>query len=119
MHGVQKPELLHDQEPAEASRAGRVEEVLPAVQQAHAAQGVQVTVATEALAAEKRNWLARVVDFLRDVRAEIRKVTWPTWEELKKATGVIVLFVAVLGLVIGWMDWLLQQIFVVGVAKLF
>jgi len=53
------------------------------------------------------------------VRGEIRKVTWPTWEELKKATTVIVIFVALLGLLIGWMDWLLQQIFVVLVAKLF
>jgi preprotein translocase subunit SecE len=76
-------------------------------------------VATEALEARKGNWITRTVEFLRDVRAEVRKVTWPTWEELKKATTVIVIFVAVLGLVIGWMDWLLQQVFVVGVAKLF
>ena len=75
--------------------------------------------ATEALATEKRGWVGGTVEFLRDVRAEIRKVTWPTWPELKKATTVIVIFVAILGLVIGWMDWLLQQIFVVGLAKLF
>ena len=75
--------------------------------------------ATEALETSKRTWIARAVDFLRAVRAELRKVTWPTWDELKKATTVIVIFVAILGLVIGWMDWLLQQIFVVGVAKLF
>jgi preprotein translocase subunit SecE len=76
-------------------------------------------VATEALETPKRAWFGRAVEFLRAVRAEVRKVTWPTWEELKKATTVIVIFVAILGLVIGWMDWLLQQIFVVGVAKLF
>jgi len=76
-------------------------------------------VATEALSDPKGSWLARTLQFLRDVRTEVRKVTWPTWEELKKATIVIVIFVAVLGLVIGWMDWLLQQIFVVGIAKLF
>jgi len=76
-------------------------------------------VATEALDTQRGNLLTRAVDFLRDVRAEVRKVTWPTWEELKKATTVIVIFVAILGMVIGWMDWLLQQIFVVGVAKLF
>ena len=75
--------------------------------------------ATEALASTGRSWLGRVVDFLRDVQGEIRKVTWPTWEELKKATTVIVIFVALLGLLIGWMDWLLQQIFVVAVAKFF
>ena len=75
--------------------------------------------ATEALTNPKGNWYGRVLTFFRDVRSEIRKVTWPTWDELKKATTVIVIFVAILGLVIGWMDWLLQQIFVVGIAKLF
>ena len=73
----------------------------------------------EALESPARGGISRVVGFLRDVRSEVRKVSWPSWEELKKATTVIVIFVAVLGLVIGWMDWLLQQIFVVGVAKLF
>jgi hypothetical protein len=32
MHGVQKPELFHDEEPAQAPGAGGVEEVLPALQ---------------------------------------------------------------------------------------
>src|SRR5881628_2896856 len=113
MHGVQKPELLHHQEPAQAFRAGGMEEVLPAVQQAPGAQGIQV-VATEALASTGRSWLGRVVDFLRDVQGEIRKVTWPTWDELKKATTVILL-----GLVIGLMDSILQFVFVTAVAKFF
>jgi preprotein translocase subunit SecE len=76
-------------------------------------------VATEALGSPRGNWIARTVTFFRDVRAEVRKVSWPSWPELKKATTVIIIFVAILGLVIGWMDWLLQQIFVVGLAKLF
>ena len=96
-----------------------MEEVLPALQQTAAAQGIEVTVATEALGSPRGNWIVRLVEFFRDVRAEVRKVTWPSWEELKKATTVIIIFVAILGLVIGWMDWLLQQIFVVGLAKLF
>ena len=74
---------------------------------------------TDALASPKRSWLARVVDFLRDVRGEVRKVTWPTWEELKKATGVIIVFVIALGVLIGLMDSFLQLVFVTGVAKLF
>jgi preprotein translocase subunit SecE len=77
-------------------------------------------VATEALAGgAERGRLARVVDFLRDVRGEVRKVTWPTMDELKKATMVIVLFVMVLGLVIGLMDAAFQFVFVKAVAKLF
>ena len=76
--------------------------------------------ATEALAGgSERGRLARVVDFLRDVRGEVRKVTWPTRDELKKATLVIVAFVIVLGIVIGLMDAALQFVFVKAVAKLF
>jgi preprotein translocase subunit SecE len=76
-------------------------------------------VATEVLAGARRSRLGRVVDFLRDVQAELRKVTWPTWPELKKATTVIVLFVIAIGLIIGVMDWILQFVFVTAVAKFF
>jgi len=76
-------------------------------------------VVTDVLTGPKRSWAARVVDFLRDVRAEIRKVTWPTWEELKKATGVIIVFVIALGLLIGFMDTILQFVLVTTVSKLF
>jgi preprotein translocase subunit SecE len=76
-------------------------------------------VATETLDRPKGNWIVRTVEFLREVRGELRKVSWPSWAELKKATTVIIIFVAILGLIIGWLDWLLQQIFVVGLAKLF
>ncbi len=75
--------------------------------------------AAEALTTPQRNWVVRTVAFLRDVRAEIRKVTWPTWDELKKATGVIIVFVIALGVLIGLMDSLLQFILVSSIAKLF
>jgi preprotein translocase subunit SecE len=96
-----------------------MEEVLPAVQQASAAQGIEV-VATEALERSDQSWWRRAWKFVWvDVPAEVRKVTWPTWEELKKATGVIIVFVLTLGVLIGVMDWLLQLIFVTFVSKLF
>jgi preprotein translocase subunit SecE len=97
-----------------------VEEVLPALQQAAAAQGIEV-MATEALATGEapRSRLASIVGFFRDVRAEVRKVTWPTFDELKKATTVIVIFVTILGIVIGLMDTMFQFVFVKAVAKLF
>ena len=75
--------------------------------------------ATEALAAPQRGRLGRLVEFLREVRAEVKKVTWPTVEDLRRFTIVIVIFVSVLGLVIGLMDSLLQLVFVSGVASLF
>ncbi len=63
--------------------------------------------------------VGRFFQFLRDVRNELRKVTWPTFDELKKATTVIVIFVTILGIAIGIMDVLFQKIFVQWVARLF
>lgn len=66
--------------------------------------------------------LARMVqgtgDFLRAVRAELGKVTWPSRDELIKATRMIVVMSIILGLAIGWMDLLLNLILVDGVAAL-
>jgi len=76
-------------------------------------------VGTEALSGERRNWFGRTVEFLRLVNQEIKKITWPTWTELRKATVVILIFVAILGVAIGWMDWLFQQLLVVFVARSF
>ena len=102
-----------------------MEEVLPAVQQAAGAQGIEVR-ATEVITGggpETRpaggGRIARFIQFLRDVRNELRKVTWPTFDELKKATTVIIIFVTVLGIMIGLMDSLFQWVFVKLVARLF
>ena len=73
---------------------------------------------TEAIAGPARGRLGRFVDFLRDVRNEIRKVTWPTRDELRRATIVIVAFVSLLGLLIGLMDSALQFLLVTTVARL-
>ncbi len=61
----------------------------------------------------------RFVDFLRDVRAEMRKVTWPTLDELRKATVVIIGFVTFLGIMIGVLDSVLQFVLVTAIAKWF
>jgi preprotein translocase subunit SecE len=75
-------------------------------------------VATEVPAGPARSWLGRVVDFLREVRNEIRKVTWPTRDELRRATLVIVVFVSLLGVVIGLIVSALQFLLVTTVARL-
>ena len=62
--------------------------------------------------------LARAAGFLTAVRAEMRKVTWPTRDELVKATRMIVVMSLVLGITIGLLDWMLQKILVDGVARL-
>ncbi len=63
-------------------------------------------------------WVDRTRGFLAGVRDELHKVTWPTREELIKATRMIIVLSIVLGITIGLMDWLLQLLLVDGVARL-
>ncbi|GBD31337.1 MAG: hypothetical protein KatS3mg081_1039 [Gemmatimonadales bacterium] len=71
-------------------------------------------------------WRQRVADsavrlarFLGEVRAEIKKVTWPGWDELKKSTVVIIIFVIIIGIIIGLMDLLFSLILVDFLGRLF
>ena len=50
--------------------------------------------------------------FLRDVRSEMRKVSWPSWEDLRRSTGVITVIVIIIGIVIGLMDWIFSKILI-------
>jgi preprotein translocase SecE subunit len=63
-------------------------------------------------------WVGGTLEFLRAVRSELGKVTWPTKDELAKATRMIVVLSVALGLAIGWLDKLLNLILVEGVAAL-
>jgi preprotein translocase subunit SecE len=63
-------------------------------------------------------WVDQGRGFLVGVREELRKVTWPTRDELVKATRMIIILAIVLGIIIGLLDWLLQVILVEGVARL-
>ena len=57
--------------------------------------------------------------FLRSVRDEMAKVTWPDRAQTLDATWRIILFVLFLGAVIGLLDFILQLIFVKGLPSLF
>jgi preprotein translocase subunit SecE len=63
-------------------------------------------------------WVDQTRQFLVGVREEMKKVTWPTREELVKATRMIVILSIVLGITIGLMDYVLQLILVEGIARL-
>lgn len=42
--------------------------------------------------------------FAEEVQAEMKRVTWPDWEQLRNATAVILVFVLILAGIIGGMD---------------
>jgi preprotein translocase subunit SecE len=50
--------------------------------------------------------------YLGEVRVELRKVSWPTWEDLRKSTGVIIIFVILVGIIIGIMDFVFSKLLI-------
>lgn len=60
--------------------------------------------------------VGRVRGFLREVRIELKKVTWPTRKELIKSTGVVVLAVVIAAAFIGAFDALWN--YLVGISGL-
>jgi preprotein translocase subunit SecE len=54
--------------------------------------------------AEKRNPFARLVNFIRQVIGELRKVVTPTRKELLSYTGVVLVFVVVMMVLVSLLD---------------
>lgn len=61
----------------------------------------------------------RTAGYVRDVRAEVRKVTWPTWLDLRRTTVVVVIFVVIIGLIIGLMDVISSKLLIDVLGRLF
>ena len=57
--------------------------------------------------------------YLGKVREEVHKVSWPTWEDLRKSTGVIIVIVVIVGAIIGLMDLLFSWVLIDVFSRLF
>ena len=64
-------------------------------------------------------FVTRVVGFYHDVVAEMKKVTWPDFPQVRQATIAIIIFVLVIGLVIWLLDLTLQGVLVKLIPSLF
>ena len=52
---------------------------------------------------------SKVIEFLTEVRGEVRKVTWPTRREAMGGTAVVVFVVLVMALFLGVVDAILSK----------
>jgi preprotein translocase subunit SecE len=113
-----------DDEPAAAGRRGRggtgsltASRDRPATRGRSARPGDKRP--TKSKSAGRLNLFARLANFVREVVAELRKVIWPTRKELLTYTGVVVVFVTLMLMFVGGLDWLFAKavIWVFGNAK--
>lgn len=59
---------------------------------------------------EQPNPVQRFMRYVEDSKAELRKVTWPTVAETRKATFAVLGFVAVMAVILGLVDLGLSSI---------
>jgi preprotein translocase subunit SecE len=52
----------------------------------------------------------QVREFYKDVRLESAKVSWPTWDELRDSTVVVLVTVVLIAAFIGLVDFILTAI---------
>ena len=51
----------------------------------------------------------KIVNFFREVKAEMQKVTWPTREELMGSTAVVLMTMLILSTFVGITDFILAN----------
>ena len=58
--------------------------------------------------------MRKIQQYVKESIQELKKVTWPTWEELKGSTLVVMLFSVIMGLYIAGLDvglsWIVDKI---------
>ena len=54
--------------------------------------------------------IEKVRNFLSETKAEMKKVTWPTREELKESTKIVIIATVLVTFFIGVVDQILTQI---------
>ena len=62
------------------------------------------------MAEKKGNIFKRIVRFFKDVKSELKKVTWPTKNQAVKNTVVVLIFLIVIGLFVFLIDLLFQGV---------
>ncbi len=55
---------------------------------------------------KKPNLFVRIKDWFIDMKAEFKRVVWPSFSKVKKNTLTVILFVLAVGIVIWLLDWL-------------
>ncbi|SPF41791.1 Protein translocase subunit SecE [Candidatus Sulfotelmatobacter kueseliae] len=67
------------------------------------------TMTENAIVTTVKSWPERIRSFYNEVRTEMRKVTAPTWKEVRATTTVVVITVFIFGLYFAVIDYFIQH----------
>lgn len=60
----------------------------------------------------KPNFFARIANYFKEVKSELKKVVWPAFKKIRQNTLIVIIYVLIVGLVI----WALDLLFTWGMA---
>ena len=60
--------------------------------------------------AEKVKKPNAIQTFFRETTGELRKVSWPTWPEARRLTGLVLIVMVVMAIYLGVVDFLATQL---------
>jgi preprotein translocase subunit SecE len=72
--------------------------------------GVRVPLALNQFKVDGETPMRKLWNFLAEVRAELKKVTWPTWIEVFSSTIVVIITTLIFAAMIGVWDKVLSEI---------
>lgn len=58
---------------------------------------------------KKPNVFARIKDWFVDMKAELKRVVWPSFAKVRQNTLIVIIFVLLIGVVIWVLDWLFSS----------
>ena len=67
------------------------------------------TTDTNALTQAPAHWWAKTKDYFDDLRAEMRRVTWPSWKQVRATTTVVIAAIFVFAAYFGVVDFLVGR----------
>ena len=59
----------------------------------------------------RKGYLLRLTNYVQQTREELRKCTWPTWDELKGSTVVVSISMLILGVFVVLVDQIFFRVF--------
>lgn len=96
--------------PASGARASAPQDRAPAKKNGAAAKKGRQAPAAKDGSGGGASWWDVSVQFLREVKTELKKVTWPTRRQTISSTGVVVVLVIIVSVFLGLVDMILARL---------
>ncbi|MFP3897395.1 MAG: preprotein translocase subunit SecE [Anaerolineales bacterium] len=61
--------------------------------------------------ASRKRWGSRIVRYLKEVRAEVRKVVWPSRPVAINLTVIVLAVTVFMSVLLGLVDWIFTKLF--------